>query len=164
MLRTNDVLSKGFHLLMWRDVSRWNVGTILSWVSSETWMWKALCDPMAYAAHGILQARILEWVAIPFSRGSSQPRDRTHVSRTAGGFFTSWVTREAHFKWLAAKNNHWFDGKEYYFHREVQMSQLLERKTILKLKFSFSFNIGHLNTETGIWITYKSRTHFLFLV
>ena len=37
----------------------------------------------------ILQARILEWVAFPFSRGSSQPRDRTQVSRTAGGFFTS---------------------------------------------------------------------------
>ena len=39
--------------------------------------------------HGILQARILEWVAIPFSRGSSQPRDRTQVSYIAGGFFTS---------------------------------------------------------------------------
>ena len=34
-----------------------------------------LCDPMDYTAHGILQARILEWVAFPFSRGSSQPRD-----------------------------------------------------------------------------------------
>ena len=45
--------------------------------------------------HGILQARILEWVAVPFSRGSSQPRDRTQVSHIAGGFFTSWATREA---------------------------------------------------------------------
>ena len=54
-----------------------------------------LCDPMDYTAHGILQARILEWVAFPFSRGSSQPRDRTQVSRIAGGFFTSWATREA---------------------------------------------------------------------
>ena len=44
--------------------------------------------------HGILQARILELVAFPFSRGSSQPRDRTQVSRTADGFFTSWATRE----------------------------------------------------------------------
>ena len=41
---------------------------------------------------GILQARILEWVAFPFSRGSSQPRDRTWVSCIAGGFFTSWAT------------------------------------------------------------------------
>ena len=43
----------------------------------------------------ILQARILEWVAITFSRGSSQPRDQTQVSRIAGGFFTSWATGEA---------------------------------------------------------------------
>ena len=42
-----------------------------------------------WIVHGILQARILEWVAIPFSRGSSQPRDRTQVSRIAGGFFTN---------------------------------------------------------------------------
>ena len=43
-----------------------------------------LCDSME-----ILQARILQWVAFPFSRGSSQHRDRTQVSRVAGGFFTS---------------------------------------------------------------------------
>ena len=44
---------------------------------------------------GILQARILEWVAFPFSRGSFQPRDRTQVSCIAGRFFTIWATREA---------------------------------------------------------------------
>ena len=48
-----------------------------------------LCDPKVYTVHGILQARILEWVAFPFSRGSSQPRDRTQVSHIAGRFFTS---------------------------------------------------------------------------
>ena len=52
------------------------------------------CSPLGSSVHGILQARILEWIAIPFSRGSSWPRDRTQVSRTAGGFFTSWSTRE----------------------------------------------------------------------
>ena len=52
-----------------------------------------LCDPMDYTVHGILQARILEWVAIPFSRGCPQPRDQTEVSQIAGGFFTSWATR-----------------------------------------------------------------------
>ena len=56
-----------------------------------------LCNPMDYTIYGILQARILEWVAFPFSSRSSQPRDWTQVSRIAGGFFTSWVTREAHF-------------------------------------------------------------------
>ena len=54
---------------------------------------------MVYTAHGILQARILEWGAFPFSRGSSQPRDRTQVSRIAGGFFASWATREAQQNW-----------------------------------------------------------------
>ena len=58
-----------------------------------------LCDLMDYTVHGILQARILEWVAFPFSRGSSQPRDRTQVSHFAGGFFTSWATREAQEYW-----------------------------------------------------------------
>ena len=57
-----------------------------------------LCNPMDYTVHGVLQARILEWGAIPFSRGSSQPTDQTQVSHIAGGFFTSWATREA--QWL----------------------------------------------------------------
>ena len=60
----------------------------------------SLCDPMdcsppGSSAHGILQARILEWVAIPFSRGSSRPRDQTQVSCIAGIFFTDGATREA---------------------------------------------------------------------
>ena len=49
------------------------------------------------SVHGILQAWILEWVAISFSRGSSQPRDRTQVSRIAGRHFNLWATREAHY-------------------------------------------------------------------
>ena len=47
------------------------------------------CSPPGSSVHGILQARILEWVAISFSRGSSGPRDRTPVSHIAGRFFTS---------------------------------------------------------------------------
>ena len=57
-----------------------------------------LCDPMdcglpGSPVHGIYQARILEWVAFPFSRGSSQPKDQTHISCIAGGFFTIWATK-----------------------------------------------------------------------
>ena len=48
-----------------------------------------LGDLMDHTVHGILQARILEWVAFPFSRGFSQPRDQTQVSHIAGRFFTS---------------------------------------------------------------------------
>ena len=57
-------------------------------------MCPTLCDPMdcnppGSSVHEIFQARIPEWVAISFSRGSSQPRDRTQVSCTAGRFFTN---------------------------------------------------------------------------
>ena len=57
----------------------------------------SLCDPMDYSlpgfsVHGILQARILKWVAISFSRGPSWPRDQTQVSCIAGRFFTIWAT------------------------------------------------------------------------
>ena len=54
------------------------------------------CSPPGSSVHGILQARILEWIAMPSSRGFSQPRDLTCVSCIAGGFFTSWPAREAH--------------------------------------------------------------------
>ena len=69
-----------------------------------------LCNPMDYSSsgfsvHGILQARMLEWVAIPFSRESSRPRDRTRVSFIAGRFFTIWATREA-LKDISAFNSH----------------------------------------------------------
>ena len=64
-----------------------------------------LCDPMGYTARGILQARILEWVAVPFSRGSSQHRGQTQASRVAGRFFTNWATREA--QWLTYIEQVW---------------------------------------------------------
>ena len=50
------------------------------------------CSPPGSSVHGILQARILEWVVIPFSRGCSQPWDQTWVSCIAGRFFTIWTT------------------------------------------------------------------------
>ena len=53
------------------------------------------CSPPGSSVHGILQARILEWVAISFSRGSSRPRNQTRVSCTAGIVFIIWATREA---------------------------------------------------------------------
>ena len=82
-------------------------------LKSGKWIWKSLspvwlCDLMDCIVHGILQARILEWVAFPFSRGSSQPRDGTQASRTAGGFFTSWAPREAHWElWLIKRAIFW---------------------------------------------------------
>ena len=52
------------------------------------------CSPPGSSIHGILQARVLEWVAISFSRGSSRPRDQTRVSPIGGRCFTIWATRE----------------------------------------------------------------------
>ena len=65
-----------------------------------TQMCLTFCDPMdcslpGSSVHGILQARILEWVAMPSSWGSSQPTDRTQVSCIAGEFLAIWATREA---------------------------------------------------------------------
>ena len=56
-------------------------------------------SPMDYTVQGIVQLRILEWVTVPFPRESSQLRDGTQVSRTAGRFFTFWATREAQEYW-----------------------------------------------------------------
>ena len=74
-------------------------------MSPPQWWWFScqvisLCDPMdcsppGSSIHGILKARILEWVAMSCCRGSSQPRDWTQVSCIASGFFTIWATREA---------------------------------------------------------------------
>ena len=65
------------------------------------------CDPVDYSpplfsVHRVLQARILEWVANPLSRGSSWPRDRTWVFCIAGGFFTVWAIREVHSTWQSS--------------------------------------------------------------
>ena len=80
-----------------------------------------LCDPMDYTVRGIHQARILEWVAFPFSRGSSQPRDQTQVSHIAGRFFTSWATREAQSSLNQADNP---------FTQQEQDVQELNRRTL----------------------------------
>ena len=80
----------------------------------KNWKWKWSCSVVsnslrglvahqAHSIHGVLQARILEWVAISFSRGSSQPRNRTHISRIAGRRFNLWATREAHAQKIAGR-------------------------------------------------------------
>ena len=77
-----------------------------------------LCDPMdcsppGSSVHGILQARILEWVAIPFSRGSSQPRDWTQVSCTASRFFTTEPPGKPHqSEWSSSKSLQVINGGE----------------------------------------------------
>ena len=120
------------------------------------------CSPPGSSVHGILQARILEWVAIPFSRGSSRPRDGTWVSCIAGRFFTVWTTREAgRARWaetlrtsipgdvegprnlywppastqLAQLTKHWFCPQWY----------LIRMTCLPSLKFGFSLNCTEKN-------------------
>ena len=62
---------------------------------SHSVMFDPLTPWIVSSVHGILQERILEWVAIPFSRGDSQPRGQTRVSCIVGRFFTIWATRKA---------------------------------------------------------------------
>ena len=93
------------------------VGSHTTVHQSEKWLEASLLSEshsvvsvMDYAIHGILQARILEWVAFSFSRRSSWPRDRTKVSHIAGRFFTSWATGKHHtsvpFHWLYSSWRH----------------------------------------------------------
>ena len=96
MMKENMVFS--LELVIWSKTNQNNSIIIMKVLVIQSCL--TLCDPMncsppGSSVHGILQVRILERVAIPFSRGSSQPRDGTQVSRIAGIFFTIWATREA---------------------------------------------------------------------
>ena len=92
---------KVWNLNCWsaREVPQWLFSSCA--VLSRSVMSDCLRPHGLYVTHqaplsmGILQARILEWVAMSSSRGSPQPRDRTPVSHIAGGFLTVWITREA---------------------------------------------------------------------
>ena len=108
---------------------------------------------MDYTVSRILQARILEWVAFPFSRRSSQPRDRTQISRIAGRFFPSWATREAcnlevcfiyghcwgFCSWLCAGTN----GRKLTYSLKTRKELLFPK--ISKLRFKC----------VGLWATHK---------
>ena len=74
-------------------------------------------SPPGSSVHGILQARILEWVAIPFTRGSSWPWAQTRVTCNAGKFFTNWDTREAQQKqYPLLKNDLTFFFRVFYYY------------------------------------------------
>ena len=71
----------------------WVLSVTRSVVSNSLWPYE-LCSQSGSSVHGILPARILEWVAIPFSRGTSRLRNRNRISSIAGRFFTIWATRD----------------------------------------------------------------------
>ena len=91
----NKIINLISKIFWFKLFSKLNKFTLFILIESESLsvMSDSLWPPIDYTVQGILQARILEWVAFPFSRESFQPRDRTEVSHIAGGFFTSWATR-----------------------------------------------------------------------
>ena len=110
-----------------------------------------LCDPMDYTVHGILQARILEWVAFPFSRGSSQPRDQTQISCTAGGLFM-WLKSKAliythiHTHTQSSQSQWFYSGGQQIVSHGPNPSPWVEcslvsavKKVLLEYNYSHSF-------------------------
>ena len=83
------------HPFFGTQLSLWPNSSIYIKMKGKVQSCPTLCNPMDYTIHGILQVRILEWVAYPFSSGSSWPRNRTWISCIAGGFFTNWGIRKA---------------------------------------------------------------------
>ena len=76
-------------------------------------------SPPGSSVHGVLQARVLEWVAISFSRGSSWPRDWTWVSCIAGRFFTIWATRKMCIKYITVTRSNTNMSYFYYMYKEI---------------------------------------------
>ena len=122
--------------------------------SERKWKWKTFSRVWLFATpqtvHSILQARILEWVVFPFSRGSSQPRDRTQVSWIAGSFFTSWATKEAQEYWSGS-----LSLLQGIFPTQKSNQGLLNCRWILyKLKYEGSPHLFSLNQKPSSVMSY----------
>ena len=115
------------------------------------------CDPIdcnlpGSCVHGIFQARILEWVAISFSRGSSQPRNWTQVFCIAGRFFTYWATREEITKW-------WAPNQKLLYKPEPSCNNFEWKK-----KSHFSVLLHLTSTAFVMQCSLYLRESFLFLL
>ena len=116
------------------------------------------------SVHGILQARILEWVAVLFSRGSSWPRDQTCVSRIAGRFFTIWIPREAIFSICMYKYMHTIIYLCTYKHVCVYICIYIERDMYIRMYVHVCVDRQtHANVCLSFSLTWR-RTAEVFLV
>ena len=108
---------------------------------------------MDCAVHGNLQARILEWVAFPFSRGSSQPRDRTQVSYIVGGFSTDWTTREVGSLSLIQRIFLTQESNQGLLHCRRFLVQLSYRRFSHWCELNKAFNLIHKLKATNLFVT-----------
>ena len=133
---------------------------------SVTQLCPTLCDPMncsppGFSVHGILQARTLEWIAIPFSRGSSWPRDRTLVSCTAGIFFTFWDTGKPHYNLITSfKTPSLYTGITFWSTRTstYEWEEGTDQSTTPHSRlFSRTLNLKH-NDQGKTWLLHQGRS------
>ena len=105
-------------LVQWKgrqhSLATWPLSCALSYCNVKLLQCPSLCDPTdcsppGSSMLGILQARIPEWVVMPFSRGSSWPMDQIQVSRIADRFFTNWATRGAY--WNIRTTSFWLKNE-----------------------------------------------------
>ena len=136
-----------FHSFLWPS----NIPLYICTESESEWKslsCTTLCNPMDCIVHGILQARILEWVAVPFSRGSSQCRDWTQVSRIAGRFFISWARQTVE---VIAKSR--VRG------RKAKWKVLCRnRKVLVLLRSKLKCDTDHVGTDPD-WASISSHVH-----
>ena len=111
----------------WENVGCWPQIAVLVAQSCPTLGDPMDCSPQCSSVHEIQQARILKWVAIPFSRGSSWPKDRIWVSCIAGRFFTIWATREVLGIHYVSKS-----GRPSRSHRTGILSSQFSRRVVPK--------------------------------
>ena len=129
-----------------------------------------LCNPMDFSppgssVHGILQARILEWVAISFSRGSARPRDKTWVSYIAGRLFSNWGTREVQrakaYSILLLSDTHNNNNHPIWI-QYLKMKRPIHIEVCLAYLFSFDNSVFYLITRKNYIIWSPVRKDWLF--
>ena len=146
------------------------------WKKNVPQLCPTLWVPKDYTVYGILQSRILEWVAFPFPRGSSQSRDWTQNSGIAGGFFTNWATREAQkigicFQMMGqVPENTEPDQRHSLLTKSGMISAPKELRSVMNSKPLINIGIPHVhankrqsqsknNTQLWVWLVMEVKSN-----
>ena len=132
-----------------------NYSKVCCAVLSHSVMFGPFVACQAPLSMGILQAKILEWVAMPSCRGSSQPRDRTQASCIAGRFFTSWATREAPLKGLTLSKL----TRRLNLGQETQYIKMNYMNVVFRARRNFGDNMNETIQPSCRWQNWSSDTY-----